>query len=516
MNFKNLIIFLQYLYFSIAKNSLYCLVLIFFTIGIVFSLLIPPFQVPDENAHWYAAYQRSEQLFNPTFDPQKDCLFANSLPSHFETARISFAGDQKTDGSFYRSLPKMKKHCYEFKLGYGNVLTYPGVIFARVFNIKENLRSERNFQTFILSRFFQGIIVVLALLRLCFLFSKSNQIQPGLSTFFAFFLSPLMIQQSFAVSADTIFISLSAYLVILVLYFKKLNYFDWLAIFLLSVSCALTKPPQIVLLLTALFFGYLLSKNSKNTDKSKLKINYYTALFVGIATILASAWMTYKNIFPDSMNPNSLSFQGEGRNISASLQLKFFFEDINRGVSNICNSLNQYFDFEILMSPLGWLDTPIRSWSKSYWYWFLETFFIFDIIGLLLVVTKKIIDKDSLSKKFISSFFSFLSLSLTTYLGAFLIVLTLYLTWTTVGAEGVSGLQGRYFLPIFALIPVFIGGLLISPFSEDSYQINNLEKISLSEKNAHTLSNLVAITSVIIIGLSFLSIIYTDLIRRWW
>jgi uncharacterized membrane protein len=168
------------------------------------------------------------------------------------------------------------------------------------------------------------------------------------------------------------------------------------------------------------------------------------------------------------------------------------------------------------MSPLGWLDTPIRSWSKSYWYWFLETFFIFDIIGLLLVVTKKIIDKDSLSKKFISSFFSFLSLSLTTYLGAFLIVLTLYLTWTTVGAEGVSGLQGRYFLPIFALIPVFIGGLLISPFSEDSYQINNLEKISLSEKNAHTLSNLVAITSVIIIGLSFLSIIYTDLIRRWW
>ena len=44
---------------------------------------------------------------------------------------------------------------------------------------------------------------------------------------------------------------------------------------------------------------------------------------------------------------------------------------------------------------------------------------------------------------------------LITYIGIYGIF---YLTWTTVGLNTILGVQSRYFLPIIALIPLFIGG----------------------------------------------------------
>ena len=75
------------------------------------------------------------------------------------------------------------------------------------------------------------------------------------------------------------------------------------------------------------------------------------------------------------------------------------------------------------------------------------------------------------------------------YLGTYLlIILAAYLSWTTVGAERVMGVQGRYFIPILALP-------LICFCNKDSYlKFRNIDvKLSIIS----VILNIVAITNVI-------------------
>ncbi len=63
-------------------------------LGLLMTVLIPPFQVPDEAVHWTAAYGRSAS-FSGADATQNKCSLANALVGVFEPGRMAFRCNKK-------------------------------------------------------------------------------------------------------------------------------------------------------------------------------------------------------------------------------------------------------------------------------------------------------------------------------------------------------------------------------------------------------------------------------------
>lgn len=481
------------------------LLMAFFTLGCLFTFFVPPFQVPDENAHWYAGYQRTEQLFNPFYSPAEYCLYANSLPDHFETGRIAFHADQKINGTFYKSLGQVKRHCLHFILTYGYVGTYPGLVTARLIAQRENERPDRTFQVFLLSRLLQGLLVCGSLARLLYLLKQERIIVPGILTLSALMLSPLMIQQSFGLSADTIMIALCIYLITAVFAWRRLTVIDLVCLLYLAVSNGLTKPPQIGVIPVALFAGWLIHHlNAKEEAKSKDTAHLWSSIGIFVATLVVSIWMTTQDHRPPV-------HQVMGRDLDIGRQLAHVMANPLQVCSLFHRTLMSYLDFKLLSGPLGWLDTPIREWTRGYWREFLRISLYLDIAVGILLFCIPYQNRLSWPKRFLSMLSPLLVLA-AAYISALLVILTLYITWTPVGADGVHGLQGRYFLPFLILVPAMIGGILTSLRGGNTVTIEGTAPSNRAMVSVTFLTALIAGS----LSLCYVTTLFTDLVRRWW
>jgi hypothetical protein len=248
----------------------------FVAIGCVLTFAIPPFQVPDENTHWNTALKQIGALTG------SESYFETwrTLPASFDVDRIKHAFDQKLrPGTFSQLALANAAETPQSTLSYSNFLSYPQVILAALIEIglhSDNPRTQA-LHGFYLARLLSGIMILIPLIRLVQLASASNP--PGLLPILACALCPLFIQQSFAVSSDTVCNAFVLWTLAL-LHMEKPSFLDWTFIGIYGLLACSTKP-MIVFIAIAVGVAYWIEhRDTDPSQRSALPGKVRFALFI--------------------------------------------------------------------------------------------------------------------------------------------------------------------------------------------------------------------------------------------
>lgn len=471
---------------GVWKAGLTTCLLSFCLLGILISTLIPPFQVPDEPMHWIAGYSRTHSAVSPT-NPKEHCSLANALPDLFEVGRIAFYPSNKFDVTSIHNLSKMKAVCSEAYLNYGTATTYPGILLGRLFTLGEENVPEKTFQVFMLGRLFQGGIIAFLLWRLVGTALRTRGYMVGLLATSVLMLSPLFIQQSFAISADGITFALSLSLLFFLFFMKEARWLDWLVMLFLATAVSATKPPLFLPIPVFLGVG-LLRMHGLGTKSWRTWI-----VAAGIAlSVLATLW-----VVGAQSQGNSEAVLKANQNVAG--QIAHVKENPVTVMGLVALHTGKYLRLSPLIGPLGWLDASLSPWTVTkYQHIVLIAFFLEILLAVCILVSRK---RRLPSQTQVMSAI----LLVGSQIGAAVAVtFILYLTWTPPGANTVMGVQGRYFLPMLLTVPLVLGDL-VAP-------AQNVESVPVSSRRGFALG--VLLFSFLL--LSFAFPLYLDLLRRWW
>ncbi len=471
---------------GIVRSGAAVCIVSFCLFGIMLSTLIPPFQVPDEPMHWIAGYSRTHSTVSPT-NPKEHCSFANALPDLFEVGRIAFYPSNKFDVTSIHNLSKMKEVCSEAYLNYGTATTYPGILLGRLFTLREETVPEKTFQVFMLGRLFQGGIVAFLLWRLVSTALRARGYMVGLLSTSVLMVSPLFIQQSFAISADGITFALSLSLLFFLFFMKDAKWFDWLVMLFLVTAVSATKPPLVLPIPVFLGVGLLRMRGFGTKSWRAWTVAASVAL-----SILATLW-----VVGAQSQGNSEAVLKANQNVAG--QIAYVKEHPVNVMVLVALHTGKYLRLSPLIGPLGWLDASLSPWTVAkYRHIVLMAIFLEILLASCLFFSRE--RRLPTQSQLISAI-----LLVGSQVGAALAVtFILYLTWTPPGASTVMGVQGRYFLPMLLTVPLVLGDL-VSP-------AQNVESVSVWSRRGFALG--VILFSFLL--LSFAFPLYLDLLRRWW
>lgn len=392
-------------------------------LGILFILVLPPGQSPDEINHFRRAYgiARGELVVTEKIDevgnvggemPKEVMVFAVGLPQK---------GAYEQIGSMLGQVPSgdESEQVYTSAALYNFVCYLPQTLAAMI------------------GRFMNMSIVGIAYLMEIF-----NFVAWGLLMYFAIkliprfksavlfiALLPITLQEATSLSPDALTIGLSVFLISYVMYlaYGKKGVMKKSALTILYVIAGLIGFCKIVYLPLVLLYIIIPAKRFGNSKKKWLHLG----IMAGMVLILNLSWLM----------------------ISSGILIEF-----QPGV----NSKEQLM--VILTNPFRYIMTMFRTVGDNGYFWLVNAlgfslgsfsfhlpdilFFISFAICVLLFAQR---DETLKLKKFDRAVF----ISVFTIV-VILIFTSLYIQWTTVGAEVIAGVQGRYFLPILILIPVMV------------------------------------------------------------
>jgi hypothetical protein len=458
-------------------------------------VFVPPFQVPDESGHWMGGYARTHTKVSPS-DQSQHCSYANALPNLFEVGRIAFYPDQKIRASQYEGVEKIKEECSSYRLNYGYVGTYPGILGARLLVSGEDKDPRATFKVFIISRLLQGALLLLLVIRLWRLSQKSGVPIPGLVTTLALMISPVVLQQSFSVSSDLITYALSLSLVTFLFFLRQARWFDWLLLGYLCVSVGLTKPPLYAYIPFFLGAGFLLGRGDEDRPGGHLRQVSWIYIIL-LASLAGAIWM----VLQDRSLPEQLS----SRNINVGRQLHYIVSNPQQSLSVLLAATDRFLNLDTMLWPLGWLDTAISrgvrvTWRDIYW-----SAVVVDVV-LAAVMLAGSFGRKLQWREVVTRALSGAVLLVALYVTSILVVLTLYLSWTDVGGTSVEGLQARYFMPMILAIPLVVG-LILTPSAVRETETATESKVLGSCAGIALFGALSALMFVPL---------YLMLIKRWW
>jgi uncharacterized membrane protein len=409
--------------------------------GVVVAILLPPFQVPDEPEHWIEAYRRSENLFSPLSTIENICAPATSLPKYFDISRIAFNRDARVKQGIFGNLAEITPVCGKGLISYGINLTYPGVILSRLAVKGEGRTGRRALECFYFARIISGLLILL-LFKIILEVLKNNTSVLGYSTIFSVLFAPLVIQQSFGVTADTICITFAILIVVHTITKPISNILEILLLIAISIVVATTKPPLLPLIIGTLLISIL------NSHLRKKHIISWSILSI-ILICLGSAWTMCKNHHPPA-------HQIAGRNINARKQLEFTLNNPAKVFMIVWNDTYKRLNFSNLGDNLGWLSLKLSDRTIQAWNNFVKFALILDLI--LFALTVKFWNGG------IRHILMCISLFIISLCGALMMSLALYLAWSPVGSDQIHGLQGRYYhlsliIALSAIVALFRGAV---------------------------------------------------------
>ena len=128
-------------------------------------------------------------------------------------------------------------------------------------------------------------------------------------------------------------------------------------------------------------------------------------------------------------------------NVSASRQAHFLIHHLDSLLPLMFNTFKVDGGFYTRsgIGILGWLDTPLPTWS----YYGAAILLIGSVVGLIITSRPQILPLIAVGVAIVAT--------------TLLTFLTLYADWTPVGAKIVLGIQGRYLLPLFPILFACIG-----------------------------------------------------------
>lgn len=411
-------------------------ILIALIFGMAWLIIMPPFQSPDEGAHFLRAYGISQGSFmciNEGKSNAGSLLPANieEFMNSFQVERIAAKHDQKYNINYTINSLKLSPSNEKQFVGYMNSCVYsPVSYFPQAMGfLLGNLVNAPFTIIFYLGRIFN-------LLTFIFLGYFIIKMLPKLKLVaLLLLLMPMTLHQGSSLSPDVITITLCFFFVAYVLriqyqpeqYITKNNI---LILTVLACIIGLLKITYFPISLVTLTIPF-------NKFKSKKYAIYINSLVILGSVICAVIWLVFTTfiniIFP--VNPsdqihiilnNPLSF------IKLMLQSSL----VNDGL------FIQFF------GNFGWLDTPSPLVLVIFY------FAILFFVTIDEAMKNRDINKQKLIEGLIS-LFTFITCTI-------LIQLSLYLNWPQTTPGTVSGVQGRYFIPISFIF--FYSVYLLAPF----------------------------------------------------
>jgi uncharacterized membrane protein len=411
---------------QIFKNPEKAFLSIGLVFGILFLLVIPPFQVPDEPAHFYRAYQVSEGKF---IAEKRDNIAGGLIPKSLSDSvviwnSIPFHPENKTTKkqfleTFNVSLKKREK----FFAAFPNTALYSpipylpqaiGIALGKVLYLSPII-------LLYLGRLTNLIISV-------YLTFLAIKITPFLKwVFFLLALTPMATFQRGSLSADSFINSIAILLITTItkcafdINKEKIVRSDIVILCLLTILLSLSKQAYFLIP----FLCFLIPKYKFGNQKKYLIICFFLSLTSAIAWI---SWaFVIKGIYVP-LKPDIAVVDEQVRFILSHPErfALILFNDFN---VNVKGYLEQF------IGVLGWLDTQLPG--------ILHSSYTFVLLFIALIDSHPnviILLKDKLKV------FAVLSSSI------FLLYLLIYLSWNPVGQEVVEGVQGRYFIPLAPLL----------------------------------------------------------------
>ena len=428
---------IHYLYLKIAIPLL-----------ILFSFLLPPGMVPDENTHLKNIASLSSQLLGVEINHKATLTYDEYrmiYDNHWDEAtRLNIKDVRK----YVLSNLRVKTNKSFVALDRGSsakdsmIYYLPAVLglsFGRIFGMNAII-------SFFFARFF-GMFVYLAL---TYYALKKMPIKKNL--FFGILLMPVVLQQGMSISYDLMLNSCSFLAVSLGLGFvitpeqsrNKKNYFLY---FLTAVVLIFVKSGIYSLLLLSPLI-LMTKRDIKNINYKQ--VGFVISFIVGLIAIRVLATMfTYKPVtFTNSLysmlpwnNPKTQFMYSVNYFINHPLRLPYILLNDIR--------VNFGFYFRTAFSSLGWLNIQLSTALNYVW--------------IFTFMCASCFDKDSnyIFTKCQKTIFALVLMGI-----AALVQIGLLLIWTPLGANHISGVQGRYFLPL--ILPLF---MLISTSKNNTSKI---------------------------------------------
>ncbi len=395
--------------------------------GILFLLVIPPFQVPDEPNHFFRAYQISEGKF---VAEKRDNIVGGLIPQSLIDSLgiwdgIKFHPQSKTTTkqvleTFKISLQKDEK----LFVGFPNTALYSpipylpqaiGIALGKAFYLSP-----------IILMYLGRLTNLLISVYITFIGIK---ILPAFKwVFFLLALTPMATFQRSSLSADSFINGVAILLIAIITKYafdrskEKIVRNDIFILCLLSILLSLSK--QVYFLIP--FLCFLIPKYKFATQKKY----WVTCLFLSLTS--AIAWIFWSFVIKEiyvPLRPDAVVSTSEQARFVLSHPGKFAVIALNDFSLNLDRHLKQF------IGVLGWLDTDLPSSLLISYSHLLVAIALIDSRPNVIIRFK---DKS----KIIAVLFA----------SIFLIYFLTYLAWTPVGKEAVEGIQGRYFIPIAPLL----------------------------------------------------------------
>jgi hypothetical protein len=399
----------------------------------VYVIVTPIFEAPDEPAHFARAYGIAEGQFLLKDHPRDLILF---ILHNFEAHRspetrilVGYLNKYKSEDSPSR-IPN---------IAYNTSLYSPVPYLFHATVIKTIMLMGISDHQLPLSVY---SCRVLSLMLFCLSLAVSFHICPLLSwPIFWIAATPMALSQASVVSTDPIVFCATIFILALAIG-KTQKYFFIIGLTISACFLLLTKPPYFPVLLVPLF-SLIFIDRAQQKDKG-------AGIVLAICISCFGMFIWNFMVIKYEIYQNSLRF------------IRFFAEitlDPSKQLSGILSDPLQLMKVlwntfstkgislaHQMVGVLGWLDIPLPVWGVILW-------------GMLIFLPIFMTEKPDRQKNSHSNWLGIICISISA-LTAIGLIVSAYMIWMPVGCTIVN-LQGRYFHPIMALL--FVGLVLIKP-----------------------------------------------------
>lgn len=429
-----------------SKFFIYC-ALIF---GILLIALIPPFQSPDEDSHFKKAYVVSTGRLYPT---SENGIIGYSLPTDmidYINKKLEFIGNTEQKYSYRElvldeRLPKDygEKTFQNFSTAEVTPIVYAapalGIVFSKIMNFIIGVKNPSIVNMLYFARFFSLLLYVCVI-------AVSIRITPILKKTFCFIgLLPMALTLAVCISYDSVLIAtcMLATAIIFKLIFddsiKKVNYKYIIALGVIGFILLSLKTVYITVLIPLLFVP---KEKYGEGLKGIVKV---LALIAGIAIAIYVL-----NKLPTLFLDKAQNIEHESFKQQISFIISHPIDYLKIWITTMIDNRNFYITG--MIGTFGLIDTYLVSAYTSMY-----------IIAFLIIV----IADTSLSDKKFDWRYKICSV-LGIFASVFAIFASLYVVWTSiidgygVGASSITGVQGRYFIPLIPLAIVLFSNSILT------------------------------------------------------
>ncbi len=424
-------------------------------VGMLYVFFIAPSYVPDEQAHILKSYEISTgKIITPI---KEDGTSKTEIPKFFADNMIPVISKY---GEF--NLASMESTDYNEIVEEENTAkSYPAIlyIFSSIGFLIGRIFGINGIFTIYLARLFN-----LAFLLIMGYYSMKiipfGKIIIGVILFL-----PMSLQQGASISADCVLNAVSIMYIAYTLYLinknNNIKWFEKVIYIAMSIIIGISKIVYIPIIGLSLLF----IKKKNITKKQKTAFIIATIL---IAIICSASWFIFTQRYQSS---SSQSGYLQENNVNTAEQIKTIINNPRIIIEVIKNTIKDGAYIEgAIGSQLGWLNIEISN---------IVIIMFIAILALSPFLSETKEEFKNIEKAWV------LIIAFGIYI---LIILALYLVWTSVGLDKVLGVQGRYLIPILPLP-------LLCLCQKDRYI--KFKNVNLKLSIILTILNIIAISDVI-------------------